>query len=537
MSPTDDVITVSHEALKVEKSFSTDEFPVPAVSLRIHSTDDRPVSVRLVDQIPESFPMDRIGFHPDYGSDNWTAYRDNRVEFRTTLEPGEEVTTVYGVRTDDPSDLDDFRTEPEIEESSEETGAEDIEDILGADSSQAVRDVLSGERSTLPGMDAESDAAEEAESDEEPAVDPLAEPSEASTDPLAEPEETAADPLADPEDALSETEPAVDESFEPEAGESSDATGEADDVSLDAEIPSEDQLGEPEPADEPPEEPPDEEPEPAAEPDTGAEPEPGAAAMAADKTSTEGAGSISIAAALANELRDGSVSDSDLELLRDELGTGVPQSVDVRLNRLQARLADLDAYTDALEAFINENGTAEGVLSDLREDIDAVTDTVSALESDLDSVESNVEAGQDERDALEAVTDELEEETESLTAQTDALEANVADVESDLAAVASDSESNAESIESLESDVASLREHVDDLFTAKQDAEADLEALEEQVLSVQSEIEELDAELDAIDDDIAESVEDLKADVEEIHERMDDFDQFKTRLSSAFGDM
>ena len=62
--------TVDEDGIRVEKSFTDDAFPVPAVMYELSSTREDPVRVRIVDRIPESFPMDRIGFHPEYESDN-----------------------------------------------------------------------------------------------------------------------------------------------------------------------------------------------------------------------------------------------------------------------------------------------------------------------------------------------------------------------------------------------------------------------------------------------------------------------------------
>jgi len=82
----------------------------------LSSSREESVRVRIVDRIPESFPMDCIGFHPEYESDNWTAYKDHRVEFERVLDPGEAVETVFGIRDDDP-DLDGFLGAPVIEQS------------------------------------------------------------------------------------------------------------------------------------------------------------------------------------------------------------------------------------------------------------------------------------------------------------------------------------------------------------------------------------------------------------------------------------
>ncbi|OYR86715.1 hypothetical protein DJ72_01870, partial [Halorubrum distributum] len=94
--------TVDEDGIRVEKSFTDDAFPVPAVMYTLSSHREDPVRVRIVDRIPESFPMDRVGFHPEYESENWTAYKDHRVEFERVIDPDESVETVFGIRDDDP---------------------------------------------------------------------------------------------------------------------------------------------------------------------------------------------------------------------------------------------------------------------------------------------------------------------------------------------------------------------------------------------------------------------------------------------------
>ncbi len=150
-------LTVSRGDVTVEKTFTRDEFPVPAVRFVVTSDASEPVRIRLLDDIPESFPMEGVGFHPEYESDNWTAYKDHRVEFTRSLEPGEEVLTVYGIRLDESEhDPSEFLAEPTVETVAPgepaEREVESIEDIIGDDDSSVIREVLSGERESLPGL-------------------------------------------------------------------------------------------------------------------------------------------------------------------------------------------------------------------------------------------------------------------------------------------------------------------------------------------------------------------------------------------------
>ncbi|MFC4245698.1 AAA family ATPase, partial [Natribaculum luteum] len=169
IADTDEDVEVSDDGLTVRKAFVADEFPVPAIRFEIDSERDVPVSFRLSEPIPESFPMDNVGFHPEYHSDDWTAFQDNHVEFTGTVDPDDSLVTVYGIRLGDEDDAGDFLTEPTIEDvhtddevspdaasDAEEVDDTTIEDIISDDRNQVVKDMLSGESDSVPGLDVES---------------------------------------------------------------------------------------------------------------------------------------------------------------------------------------------------------------------------------------------------------------------------------------------------------------------------------------------------------------------------------------------
>ena len=113
-SDADDVVEVTTGGVTVTKSYTADEFPVPAVRFEFESEHDEPVEVRLAEDIPESFPMDSVGFHPDYHSDQWTAFQDNHVQFVGNVDPDEPLVTVYGIRLSEDTDPGAFLSEPTI---------------------------------------------------------------------------------------------------------------------------------------------------------------------------------------------------------------------------------------------------------------------------------------------------------------------------------------------------------------------------------------------------------------------------------------
>lgn len=421
--------TVDEDGIRVEKSFTDDAFPVPAVMYELSSTREDPVRVRIVDRIPESFPMDRIGFHPEYESENWTAYKDHRVEFERVVDPGDEIETVFGIRDDDP-DLEGFLGTPVIEHV---PVGEEIEDVLGAGDTDAVREVLSGDRATLPGMEqpltAEGENSEPAAVDDEPTAEPeviddppeAAEADEESEDTESpEPREVVAGTAA----VTSHTEgPDADEpdAGEPAVDEPKDATIEADEEG------ESDESAEPEEVD----------------PDaTGESREPMDAAPAT--APDEG-----LAAALAAEIRAGGVDDADLETLRSELDVGVPRSVDVRIARLQSSVADIEAYADALAEFIDGEGTAREILDDLDEKVDAV-------ESEMAAIDDRVISADADRNDLREEVSRVDESVSAATDEIDAVSERVDGVDSQIEGVD-------DRVEGVETDVSNVEESVTNL--------------------------------------------------------------------------
>lgn len=128
------------------------------------------------------------------------------------------------------------------------------------------------------------------------------------------------------------------------------------------------------------------------------------------------------------ELRAGEVSPESVAFLRDELGAAdrPRRSVEARLKQVQTDVADVRAYTNALEAFLDEEGSArevmdrfESQLAALEESIAAVDATVEAHDDDLSDLRADVETLLDQTDSLSR---ELETASGELTSLEGALE-------------------------------------------------------------------------------------------------------------------
>jgi len=546
--------TVDEDGVRVEKSFTDDAFPVPAVTYELSSTRDDPVRVRIVDRIPESFPMDRIGFHPEYESENWTAYKDHRVEFERVLDPGDAVETVFGIRDDDP-DLDGFLGTPVIEHV---PVGEEIEDVLGTDDTDAVREVLSGDRATLPGME-----------------DQVADAGETG----ASPDETGASPDVEEAEADAGDEPAVGS-----GGEGDDETDAPEPRTVSA-------VGTPavtvrDGASGAPTESPDDADEAAAtdESDPASEPDEGVDVDAEDETDAKpgtdeteegqgdapAAGSESgsvledgLAAALAAEIRAGEVAEEDLDTLSEELDLGVPRSVDVRIARLQSSVADVEAYADALAEFIDGEGTAREVLDELdrkvervESEVDALDERVDAADADredlretvsdvddsVDVVSTEVDAVTERVDGVSDRVDGVETSVSSVETAVDDVEAAVGDVTDDVSRIDERTAALDEALDDVGDDVETLYEEVDDAAAAAEstadrveDVESRLGRFDEEFDDLWDDLAEVDTRLTEVEDRLGEDLDDVEAELDAINDHLEELEAFRERLNEAFG--
>jgi len=193
--------------------------------------------------------------------------------------------------------------------------------------------------------------------------------------------------------------------------------------------------------------------------------------------------------ALANELRNGNVEEDDVKLLRkafDVVGDDTG-SVDARIKRLQTEVSDLLAYTDALQEFLDENGTAEQTIEGFREEVEGI-------QSELTEV----------RDLAQGHEDALSE-----------MEATVDGVESSMEAIETDIEGVLDDVEGVEQTVSAVEENVGDVEENIGDVEADIDDLEGQVGDI--------------------DVESVKGDIEEINEEIEELKEWREQLSSVIG--
>ncbi|WP_232701624.1 hypothetical protein [Halobacterium wangiae] len=412
-----DETVVESDGVTVSKFFNAEDFPVPAVAFDVSSSRDSSVELRIVDEIPDEFGIDQIGFHPEYGSEHWTASGEGVVRFEREIEAGETFTTVYGVRMEDGQDETPFLSAPTVE-----IDGDDIDDVVPPESTDVVRELAGGERDTVPGLEddeeLEAEVGASASGGGIDAPEDDAEILEGDID-LGSDDGTEADADSD-----------AGEDFLDSGDEDSAVETEADDAGIpEPDAPSETALGTD--ADSVTD-----------TPDFDDEP----AAIGFD------AGDV--AGALAEAIRQGDVSDEDMETLDEAFG-GISGSTEVEIEHVQSRVSELEAYTDALEAFLDDNGPAQDLLSELEAD-------VASLSDDLGELEASVENAADERETLRErvadveadfdAVDDLSEDLERLRGDVEALDERVADTEDAVF-----------EIEDVEDDLEDLEDHVDEI--------------------------------------------------------------------------
>jgi len=382
-------VTVASNGVTVIKTFEADAFPVPAIAFRIKSERREPVTVTLVDDVPENVAVEDLGFHPEYGSEHWTI-EDDEITFEREIDSEEQYTTVYGIRATGTDDVEQFLTEPNIADV--DPPLEDEDGVVGGSGSDVVRDVISGDTDSVPGLDDEDD-------------------------------DIGTLDLADPNDEGEKAEGDDEEKEEAEAEEGEEA---------------------------------DEEEEEKAE--------------AGADAATNGVGDVeSVAAALASEIRAGNVDDDDLEVLRDELelnGAGGGEAggaMKARIENLQTNVSDLEAYIDALEEFLEENGTGLDVIEDVQNGLDDLETQLSDLESEVTDATDQVSELDDNMDTLES---NLEGDLADLESDLKSLKADIKDLETDSDSIQDtieDVESQVEEVADVEDDVADIEDEIEEL--------------------------------------------------------------------------
>lgn len=166
---------------------------------------------------------------------------------------------------------------------------------------------------------------------------------------------------------------------------------------------------------------------------------------------------------LISELEMDDTSDETRQYFREQLlGETHPESVDVRIKQLQTEVADLRAYTSALETFLDEHGSAEEVITRFEARMDSFESEMNELENTTVGHESRLESQHKE-------TQVLQEGVESAIAEINSLQEEIEELSRDIERVHAELEryeieSRFEEVENELSEIASLQDKLKQVF-------------------------------------------------------------------------
>jgi len=160
-----------------------------------------------------------------------------------------------------------------------------------------------------------------------------------------------------------------------------------------------------------------------------------------DETTADGeapAATGDVIAAMADEIRQNNVSAADVKLLKRALDA-VSQDSDpeggvntARINRIQNDIADLRAYTDALEEFLAENGTGDEVIKEFDERLTGFEAELDSFEDEISSAKSAAEAATEGVDTLGGDVDSLADGLDDVEGTVDGIEGQLGDLEAEI---------------------------------------------------------------------------------------------------------
>jgi len=149
-----------------------------------------------------------------------------------------------------------------------------------------------------------------------------------------------------------------------------------------------------------------------------------------------------VVAAMAEEIRQNNVAADDVKLLQraldavsedDEDGSsGVEEA---RIQQLQQDIADLRAYTGALEEFLEEEGTGDEMIREFESRLDDFEGELDRFESEIGDARDAAESAAEEVDAIGGEVDTLHDDVEGVESDVATLEDGLDDLEAEIDAV------------------------------------------------------------------------------------------------------
>jgi methyl-accepting chemotaxis protein len=428
--------TVSSDGVTVTKRFEEDEFPVPAIAFEFESERDESVTVTMSDTVPDGIEVEDLGFHPEYGSEYWTI-DDDTITFERDLEAAASYTTVYGIRATGSDDVQQFLTEPTLEEVDPplpEEEKEDPDDVIPETDDDVVKDAISGD-GEIPGLEEEG-----GDDVDEEDVETLN--------------------LADPNDSGAATAESTATDEEGDASGDAEATADAGDISADGsvtaamakEIREQNVSGD----------------------------DVKLLRRAFELAEQEGGSTKARLQQIQSDISDLRAYTTALEEFLDENGTGA--------ELIEEFETELDSFDERLSSFQSEIQQNSEQVEAVSEEVQSVSETVSTFDEEIESIGDDVEGVSEQVDDVSAEVDDVSAEVDDVSAEVDDVSEDVAevgaevdDVSEEISSVSSELDEFESAIEGLESDIATLEEQVTD-----DDVVGRLDSIEEEIEDLQT---------------------------------------------------
>ena len=207
----------------------------------------------------------------------------------------------------------------------------------------------------------------------------------------------------------------------------------------------------------------------------------------------------SIVRTIAKELDRGIAGPEEREMLREQLRPS-EDSHDPKIKGLQQQISDFEAYIDALEDFLETEGTADQVYDRFQDEIDA-------LDGELEELSEEFEPILDEVDTLDDQLDSLEDELTTADSRLDQI---------------------ADGLDDVDTEVGALDSRIDNQENQIEDMSDELDEFDERVDDIDDELSEIESGIENLRGEIREDIRALEDDIE-------DFEELRERLASVFG--
>lgn len=364
---------MAKQTLTLSKELETDRYKLPTVTYWITTQRDTTLRLRLREQLPAEISQTEVRFPASY-VDDWTV-EENQLRYESRIGSDGALVTTFGIKTDNPAQLDAFAGCPAIEVAPGVSAPEESE--------QAWKDVPQ-----------DNIAYQETQTYEQAGA------------------KTAVITDGGEQSTTTST------SSSPVNGEQSEGDSSSieigSDGDLDATIP---RMNDSETSEERGMSPRDE--------SEGAE----------NTVSSDGNQQRNgdIVDEFLTTLQDRSLSEDQQETLREALGFEVGESMNARIQHCQTLLSDFAAYIDPLEEFLDEEGSGQQIIKEVQGKLTVLEEEVTVLESMVTTTLSKQEELATQFDDIERTVDaqrsEFDETTNSFHAEIDSVRTTIEEIE------------------------------------------------------------------------------------------------------------